>query len=131
MEKKTVLIVDDAIFMRMVLKKLFELDGRCEVIGEAQNGLEGIQKAEELQPDIITMDVVMPDLDGVEAVKEIKKLCPETKVVMITSVSNYQMVRKVIEIGAFDYLSKPIDLEDLNVLLEKIYKAEEDEKNEP
>jgi len=130
MAKKTVLIVDDAIFMRIILRKLFELDGRCEIVGEACNGLEGIEKAIALQPDIITMDVVMPDLNGIEAMKEIKKQCPKTKVVMITSVSNYQMVRKVIEIGAFDYLPKPIDSNDLNLLLEKIYKAEEDEKNE-
>ncbi|MGE5474476.1 MAG: response regulator [Ignavibacteriales bacterium] len=121
MSKKSILIVDDAIFMRIILKKLFELDGRCDVIGEATNGNEAIEKASALQPDIITMDIVMPDLNGLEAVKIIREKSPNTKVVMMTSVSNHQMIDKALEAGAYDYLPKPIDDKDVKVLLDKIF----------
>jgi len=125
MKKKTVLIVDDAIFMRTILRKLFERDGRCDVIGEAANGYEAIEKAKLLLPDIITMDIIMPDLDGLEAIMTIKNVSPKSMIVMMTSVANYQMIDKAKALGAYDYLPKPIDGDDVNRLLDKIFSNKE------
>lgn len=126
MSKKTLMIVDDAIFMRIILRKLFELDGRCEIIGEAADGIEAIEKAKALEPDIITMDIVMPDMSGMDAVKEIKEINPNIKIVMVTSVSNYQMVDAALKAGAFDYLPKPIDDADVKKLLDRIFDSQEE-----
>lgn len=126
MEKMTVLIVDDALFMRTILRRMFERDGRCDIVGEAVNGYEAIEKAELLQPDIITMDIVMPDLDGMEAIEIIKEKSPKSKIVMMTSVTNYQMIDKAKAKGAYDYLPKPVNSDDINILLNKILSNQED-----
>lgn len=123
MEKKTVLIVDDAIFMRIIMKKMIDLDGRCQVVGEAVNGYEAIELAKTLQPDIMTMDIVMPECDGVSAIKKILEVSPNTKIIMVSSVGNYKIVQESIEQGAYDYLVKPIIKEEISGIIERIVNA--------
>lgn len=120
MNKKTVLVVDDAIFMRHIMKKMIELDGRCQIVGEGDNGFKAIELAQTLQPDIITMDIVMPECDGVSAIKGILEVSPNTKIIMVSSVGNYRIVGEAIEQGAFDYLVKPIVKEEISKVIDKI-----------
>ena len=90
---KTVLIVDDAAFMRVTLKTLLERNN-FKVSGEAVNGIEGIKKYIEVKPDIVTMDITMPEMDGVTALKEIIKINPNAKVIMISAMGQESMVKK-------------------------------------
>lgn len=103
---KRVLIVDDAAFMRITLKTMLEKNG-FEVVGEAANGMEGVKKYGELKPDAVTMDITMPELDGVSALREIKKLDPNAKVVMISAMGQESMVKESIIAGASGFLVKP------------------------
>lgn len=124
--KITVLIVDDALFMRHILKKMFEFDGRADVIGEAASGSQAIKLAKELKPDLITMDIIMPDVDGITAVQEILKSSPQTKIVMMTSITHQHMVVKAIQLGAFDYMKKPVDDMDIKNMLDKLLNKREE-----
>ncbi len=103
---KKVLIVDDAAFMRITLKTMLEKNG-FEVVGEAANGAEGVKKYSELKPDAVTMDITMPELDGVSALREIKKIDPGAKVVMISAMGQESMVKESIIAGASGFLVKP------------------------
>lgn len=123
MNKKTVLVIDDAIFMRTVLKRMIEETGLCQVVGEGTNGLEAVEKARELQPDIITMDIIMPEYDGLTAVKEIVAISPKSKIIMISSIGNINIVKDAIELGAYDYIVKPIVKEEIEKILNKIFTA--------
>ncbi len=101
-----VLIVDDAVFMRTVLKKMLEEDG-YDVVGEAGNGIEAIKQAKELQPDIVTLDITMPEMDGVTALPEIMKESPNSKVIMCSAMGQQPMVVDAIKNGAKDFIVKP------------------------
>src|SRR5690625_3872144 len=79
-----VLIVDDAAFMRMMIKDILEKNG-YEVVGEAQNGVEAVEKYEGLSPDLVTMDITMPEMDGIEALKKIQEIIPEATVIMCSA----------------------------------------------
>ncbi len=103
-----VLIVDDAKFMRMTLGNMLKSSGH-EVIGEGENGVEAISKYKELQPDLVTMDITMPELNGVEAVKEIIKEFPQAKVIMCSAMGQQKIVVEAIEAGAKDFIVKPFD----------------------
>lgn len=81
-----VLVVDDAAFMRMLVKKILTQAGHQVVGGEASNGKEAVEKYKQLKPDLVTMDIVMPEMDGITAVKEIMKIDPNAKIIMITAV---------------------------------------------
>lgn len=105
---KRVLIVDDAIFMRMKLKDILEKNG-FEVVGEAQNGVEAIEKFKSEKPDLVTMDITMPEMDGVTALKEIKSVNPNAKVVMCSAMGQQTMVMEAIQAGAIDFIVKPFD----------------------
>ena len=119
MEKKTVLVVDDAMFMRAVIKNILKNIEMCNVIGEADNGVDAVKKAEEFQPDFITLDVVMPDQDGLASIKGILNASPKTKIIMVTSVSDSKTITKAIEEGAFDYVVKPVSKEDLEKIINR------------
>ncbi|EAX48538.1 response regulator receiver protein [Thermosinus carboxydivorans Nor1] len=108
-----VLIVDDAAFMRMVLKNILTNNG-FEVAGEAENGKEAVIKYTELKPDLVTMDITMPEMDGITAVKEIKKLDPQAKIIMCSAMGQQAMVIEAIKAGASDFIVKPFK-EDLVV----------------
>lgn len=107
---KTVLIVDDAAFMRMMLKDILTKNG-FEVVGEAQNGKEGVEAFQKYKPDIITMDITMPEMNGIDAVKAIKALDPSVKVVMVSAMGQQPMVIEAIQAGANDFIVKPFQPE--------------------
>ncbi|HIP17560.1 MAG TPA: response regulator [Methanothermococcus okinawensis] len=114
------LVVDDSAFMRNILKKILGSTNKYVVVGEAGNGKEAIEKARELKPDLITMDIVMPELTGIEATREIKKEFPDIKIVMCTSVDQEKKMIEAIDAGADGYIVKPFQapkiLEQLNKL---------------
>jgi two-component system chemotaxis response regulator CheY len=103
-----VMIVDDAMFMRCMLRNII-VDMGFEVICEAKNGLEAIQLYQEQKPDIVTMDITMPDMDGYTAVTEILKLYPDAKIIMCSAVGQQRMVVNAIMAGAKDFIVKPFD----------------------
>ncbi|MEN6349067.1 MAG: response regulator [Syntrophomonas sp.] len=109
---KTVLIVDDAMFMRHSLRQILEKNS-YKVIGEAENGLKALIQYKELSPDIVTMDITMPEMDGIEAVRLLKKIDSQVKVIMISAMGQESMVRDAIVAGAQGFLVKPFKEEDV------------------
>lgn len=101
-----VLIVDDAAFMRMMIKDILSKNG-YEVVGEAENGQKAVEKFQELKPDLTTMDITMPEMDGITAVKEIKKIDANAKVIMCSAMGQQAMVIEAIQCGARDFIVKP------------------------
>lgn len=101
-----VLIVDDAAFMRMMLKDILEKNG-FEVIGEAPNGAKAVELYQSVKPDIVTMDITMPDMDGIEAVKKIKAIDSTAKIIMCSAMGQQNMVMEAIKAGARDFIVKP------------------------
>jgi two-component system chemotaxis response regulator CheY len=102
------LVVDDAIFMRTVLKKMLTEEG-FEVVGEAGNGIDAIQMAAKLKPDIVTLDITMPEMDGIRAVPEILKVSPSSKIIMCSALGQQAMVVDAIKKGAKDFIVKPFE----------------------
>ena len=107
---KRVLIVDDAIFMRSSLKYMLK-DSDYEVVGEAGNGKEAIEAYLKLSPDIVTMDITMPVMDGITAVKEIMKLDENANIIMISAMGQQVMVLETINVGAKNFIIKPFQKE--------------------
>lgn len=101
-----VLIVDDAAFMRMAIRKVLEKNG-FEVVAEAENGEVGVEKYMQYSPDIVTMDLTMPEMSGIEALKEIKKHDSNAKVVMVSAMGQEGLVREAIMSGAKSFVVKP------------------------
>ncbi|RED66038.1 MULTISPECIES: response regulator [Cohnella] len=101
-----ILIVDDAAFMRMMIRDILTKNG-YEVVGEAQDGAQAIEKYKELNPDLITMDITMPEMDGITALKEIRKLDTNAKVIMCSAMGQQAMVIDAIQAGAKDFIVKP------------------------
>jgi two-component system chemotaxis response regulator CheY len=100
------MIVDDAAFMRTLLKNILFPKG-YEIAGEAENGAIAVDKYKELKPDLVTMDIVMPNVNGIEALKQIKEFDPNARVIMCTAVGQENMVRAAIMSGAKGYIVKP------------------------
>ncbi|MGD9677126.1 MAG: response regulator [Vulcanibacillus sp.] len=103
---KTILVVDDAAFMRMMIKEILIKNG-YEVIGEATDGADAVTKYRELKPNLVTMDITMPELDGVEALKQIIKEDPNAKIIMCSAMGQQAMVIDAIQAGAKDFIVKP------------------------
>ncbi|WP_368292897.1 response regulator [Dehalobacter sp. TBBPA1] len=101
-----VLIVDDAAFMRLAIRNMLQNNG-FEVVGEAANGLEGLESYKQLQPDVVTMDITMPEMSGLEALPEIMKFDPKAKVVMVSAMGQESMVRQAVALGAKSFIIKP------------------------
>jgi two-component system chemotaxis response regulator CheY len=116
---KKVLIVDDAAFMRMMIKNILTKNG-FEVVGEASNGAEAVELYKKLQPDLVTMDITMPEMDGIEALKKIKEIDPNAKVIMVSAMGQQQLVIEAIQAGAKDFIVKPFQPDRL---LEAVNKA--------
>ncbi len=104
----TILVVDDAKFMRLTLGNMLASSGHA-VVGEAENGLIAVEKYRELQPDLVTMDITMPEMNGIEAVKEILEEFPQAKVIMCSAMGQQKVVVEAIEAGAKDFVVKPFD----------------------
>ena len=103
---KKILIVDDAAFMRLSLKTMLERNG-YEVVGEAENGSMAIEMYKTLKPEIVTMDITMPDMDGLEALSEIIKFDPKAKVIMLSAMGQEEKIRDAVIIGAKSFIVKP------------------------
>ena len=101
-----ILVVDDASFMRMMIKNILT-DNGYEIIGEAENGIEALKRYKELEPDLVTMDITMPDMDGIETVKRILRFDNEAKIIMCSAMGQKAMVIEAIEKGAKDFIVKP------------------------
>ncbi len=102
----TVLVCDDAIFMRTMITDILTQAG-YEVIGEAESGAQAVEKFRQLKPDLVTMDIVMPDMGGIEAVREICKANPEAKILMCSAMGQQALVVEAIQAGAKDFVVKP------------------------
>lgn len=103
---KRVLIVDDAAFMRLSLKTILEKCG-FEVVGEANTGIKAVQLYKQLKPDLVTMDLTMPELGGVEAIKMIKIIDKDARIIVISSMGHEILVREAIVAGAISFIVKP------------------------
>ena len=103
---KNILVCDDAAFMRMMIKNTLTKGG-YNVAGEAENGAKAVEKYKELSPDLVLMDIMMPEMDGIQALKEIKKLDPNAKVIMCSAMGQQAMVVESIQAGAKDFIVKP------------------------
>jgi len=101
-----VLIVDDAAFMRMMIKEILTKNGYT-VVGEASDGAQAVEKYKELDPDLVTMDITMPEMDGITALKEIKKIDANARVIMCSAMGQQAMVIDAIQAGAKDFIVKP------------------------
>lgn len=101
-----ILIVDDAAFMRMMIKDILVSNG-YEIIGEANNGVKAVELYKKERPDLVTMDITMPDMDGITAVREIKKIDQSAKIIMCSALGQQSMVMDAIQAGARDFIVKP------------------------
>jgi two-component system, chemotaxis family, chemotaxis protein CheY len=101
-----IMIVDDAAFMRMMIKDILSKNG-FEIVGECENGAVAVEKYKELKPDLTTMDITMPEMDGIQAVKEIRAFDPSARVVMCSAMGQQAMVIDAIQAGAKDFIVKP------------------------
>ena len=102
----TVLICDDAIFMRTMVGDILSQAG-FEVVGEAETGVQAVEKYKQLKPDLVTMDIVMPDMGGIDAVREIVKHDPDAKILMCSAMGQQALVVEAIQAGAKDFVVKP------------------------
>ncbi len=100
-----IMVVDDAAFMRMILKDI--LNSEFEVVAEAANGEEAVTMYKQWKPDLVTLDITMPDMDGISALKEIRKYDPQAKVIMCSAVGQQHLVVSAILAGAKDFVVKP------------------------
>ncbi|NMM63003.1 response regulator [Clostridium sp. P21] len=114
-----VLIVDDSMFMRSLITKIFNKHG-INILAEAANGKEAIVKYKELKPDVVTMDLMMNEMSGLEAIKEIMKIDPKAEIIVCSSMGQKAFIKEAIELGARGFVIKPFD-ED--ALIDEVEKA--------
>lgn len=114
-----ILVVDDAAFMRMMIKEILSKNG-FDVVGEAQDGREAVTKFKELSPDLVTLDITMPELDGLGALKEIRAFDPNAKVIMCSAMGQQAMVIDAIQAGAKDFIVKPFQADRVLEAIKKV-----------
>ncbi|OOB77518.1 MAG: two-component system response regulator [Epulopiscium sp. Nele67-Bin001] len=114
-----ILVVDDAAFMRMMIKDIITKNG-YEVAGEAENGAVAVAKYKELSPDLVLMDITMPEVDGIQAVKQIKEFDANAKVVMCSAMGQQAMVIEAIQSGAKDFIVKPFQADRIIEAIKKV-----------
>lgn len=105
---KNILVADDAAIMRLLLRNILSNAG-YNVVGEAADGKEAVRRYQELKPDLVTMDITMPGMNGIEAVKSIKTIDPSAKIIMCSAMGQKSMVFDAIEAGAINFIVKPFD----------------------
>ena len=123
-DKIGVLIVDDHAVVRRGLRSFLELQEDVEIVGEAVDGEEAIAHVERLLPDIVLMDLVMPEMDGIEAIRQIRKLSPSTKVIALTSFVDDEKVFGSVKAGASGYLLKDVQPHELGEAIRTVYRGE-------
>ncbi len=110
-----ILVVDDEIEQCNVLKKFLSLKGY--EVDTATNGSAAIDKVKQVRPHIVLLDIRMPEMDGIEVLQEIKKADPAVGVIMVTGVTDHEEAKKTLELGAYDYITKPVDFDYLETVL--------------
>lgn len=115
---KRLLIVDDALIMRRRIREIAQQAG-WEIAGEAPDGVAALQRHQELQPDLTTMDIVMPNMDGVAALRAVRERDPRAQVVMVSAVDQRDKLAECVRLGAIDFIVKPFDPQNLRRLFEK------------
>lgn len=113
------MVVDDAVFMRMTIRKMIETEG-YEVVGEAGNGVEAVQRYMEVQPDVVMLDITMPEMNGIDALKRIKEFDPKAKVIMCSAMGQQVMVAQAIQSGAKDFIVKPFEKDRVLAALQRV-----------
>ncbi len=116
---KGILIVDDAAFMRMMIKDILTKNGYV-VAGEAENGAKAVEKYVELNPDLVIMDITMPEVDGIQAVRDIKKIDPNANIIMCSAMGQQAMVIEAIQAGAKDFIVKPFQADRVIEAIKKV-----------
>ena len=106
MSSSTVLVCDDAVFMRTMVSDILSQAG-FTVIGEAENGRQAVEKYQQLKPDFVTMDIIMPEMGGIEAVKKITQLDPGARILMCSAMGQQALVQEALQAGARDFVVKP------------------------
>ncbi|HUV03081.1 MAG TPA: response regulator [Desulfobacteria bacterium] len=125
--KKRILIVEDAIYMREMLVEMLGAEREeYEVVGFAVNGKEAVEKYKELKPDLVTMDLVMEEMDGIQAMREIKMYDPNALILVITALGTPEQRNEALEAGADEYLWKPFTVKNLSDLLKKLLRKEKE-----
>ena len=117
--EKNILICDDAAFMRMMIKDILTKNG-YNVAGEAENGAKAVEKYAELKPDLVLMDITMPEMDGIEALKKIKASDPSASVIMCSAMGQQAMVIESIQSGAKDFIVKPFQADRVIEAVQKV-----------
>lgn len=102
---RTILVVDDAAFMRMMIRDILVKEGYS--IHEAVNGRDAVEKYGEVRPDLVTMDITMPEMDGITALREIRREDPSARILMVSAMGQQKMIVEALEAGALDFLVKP------------------------
>mgnify|MGYP002512304802 CR=1 FL=1 len=120
---KNILICDDAAFMRMMIKNVLAKGG-YNVVGEAENGAKAVEKYKELSPDLVLMDITMPEMDGIQALKEIKAIDGGAKVIMCSAMGQQAMVVESIQAGAKDFIVKPFQEDRVLEAVKKVTRLE-------
>ena len=103
-----VLIADDVIFMRATIRRMLETDGH-EVVGEAADGLETIELFEELKPELIILDITMPGMGGIDALKRLRELDSKVKIIICSAIGQQEVIAEAIQCGAEDFIVKPFE----------------------
>lgn len=116
---KTVLITDDTAFMRMTLKNVLEKNG-YEVIGEAEDGLQAVELYQQLNPALVTMDITMPKMNGVDAIKEIIKIDAAARIIVVSAMGQKSVVIEALNAGARDFIVKPFQPDRILEALQKV-----------
>ena len=116
---KNILICDDAAFMRMMIKDILTKNG-YNIAGEAENGQKAVEKYAELKPDLVLMDITMPEMDGIEALKRIKAADPSASVIMCPAMGQQAMVIESIQSGAKDFIVKPFQADRVIEAVQKV-----------
>lgn len=118
-----VLIVDDSRIFRKILRAVLEENGH-EIIGEAGNGAEALELLKEIKPDLVTLDITLPVMDGIEALKQMKVNYPEPKVVMVSAAGQKSKIIEALKSGADDFLQKPFEPESITQVIKKLFPNE-------
>ena len=106
MSSSTVLVCDDAVFMRTMVSDILSQAG-FTVVGEAENGKQAVEKYQQLKPDLVTMDIIMPEMGGIEAVKKITQIDPGARILMCSAMGQQALVQEALQAGARDFVVKP------------------------